>query len=60
MRESFQNTVHIGDKVYLIKLKMAGKKYDHYVVCRTRENKVVFDTLFLGIHEMRERIDKFN
>lgn len=24
MRESFKNTVHIGDKVYLIKLKMAG------------------------------------
>ena len=60
MRESFRKTVQIGDKVYLIKLKIGGKKYDHYVICRPVENKIVFDNLFLGIVEMRDRIDKFN
>ena len=60
MRASFKNMVLIGDKVYLIKLKIGGKKYDHYVICRPGENKIVFDKLFLGIHEMRDRIDKFN
>ena len=60
MRESFRKTVQIGDKVYLIKLKIGGRKYDHYVICRPVENKIVFDNLFLGIDEMRDRIDKFN
>lgn len=60
MRESFRKTVQIGDRVYLIKLKIGGKKYDHDVICRPGENKIVFDNLFLGIHEMRDRIDKFN
>ena len=60
MKESFRQTVQIGDKVYLIKLKIGGKKYDHHVICRPGENKIVFDNLFLGIHETRDRIDKFN
>ena len=59
MREHFKKTVHVGDKVYNIKLKIGGKEYDHYVICRPGENKVVFDMFFLGIHEMRETIDKF-
>jgi hypothetical protein len=60
MRESFIKTVQIGDKVYLIKLKIESMEYDHSVICRPVENKIVFDNLFLGIHEMRDRIDKFN
>ena len=60
MRDNFQKNVNVGDKVYLIELKIGGKKHDHYVICRPGENKIVFDHLFLGIHEMRERIDKFN
>lgn len=60
MRESFREAVYRGDKVYLIKLKIERKKYDHYVICRPGENKIVFDNLFLGIHEMRDRIGKFN
>lgn len=60
MRESFRKTVHIGDKVYLVKLKIEGKKYDHYVVCRPGENKIVFDNLFLGILEVRDKVDQFN
>lgn len=58
MRESFRKTVQIGDKVYLIKLKIGGKKYDHHVICRPGENEIVFDNLFLGIQEMKDRIDK--
>ncbi|MGV8138581.1 MAG: hypothetical protein AB2L20_25545 [Mangrovibacterium sp.] len=60
MRESFRKTVQIGDKVYLIKLKIESREYNHYVICRPGKNKIVFDNLFLGIHEMRDRIDKFN
>ncbi|WP_320167788.1 hypothetical protein [Mangrovibacterium marinum] len=60
MRESLRKTVHIGDKVYLIKLKIEGKEYDHYVICRPGENKIVFDNLFLGIDEIRDRIERFN
>ncbi|WP_159523823.1 hypothetical protein [Sunxiuqinia indica] len=60
MRESFRKTVYIGDRVYLIKLKIGSRKYDHYVICRPVENKIVFDNLFLGIDEMKDRIDKFN
>lgn len=60
MRENFKENVYIGDKVYLIKLKIGGKKYDHHVICRPGENKIVFDHLFLEIHETRDRIDKFN
>ncbi len=41
-------------------MKAAGMEYDHYVICRPGENKIVFDNLFLGITEMRDRIDKFN
>ncbi|MGV8093036.1 MAG: hypothetical protein AB2L24_14355 [Mangrovibacterium sp.] len=60
MRESFRKTVHVGDKVYLIRLKTEGTKYNHYVICRPGENKIVFDNLFLKIDEIRDRIDKFN
>ncbi len=60
MRKSFRKIVQIGDEVYLIKLKIGGKEYDHYVICRPVENKIVFDNLFLGMREMRDRIDKFN
>ena len=60
MRESFRKTVQIGDKVYLIKLKIGGKKYNHHVICRPGEDKIVFDNLFLGIHETRDMLDKLN
>jgi hypothetical protein len=59
MRKYFKETVHIGDKAYNIKLKIDGKEYDHYVICRPTENRVMFDNLFLRIHEMREDIVKY-
>ena len=59
MKEYFKNTVHIGDKVYNIKLKIEGKQYVHYVICRPGENRVVFDHLFLKIHEIKDDIDKY-
>ncbi len=58
MREYFRKTINIGDKVYVIKMTIGGKKYDHHVVCRPGENKIVFDTLFLGIYEKRDILDK--
>src|SRR5690554_2916726 len=57
LQQHFQNTVNIGDEVYNIKLKVEGTKYNHYVICRPKENKVVFDNLFLEINEIRYRLD---
>lgn len=56
-KQYFINTVHVGDKVYSIKLKVQNKTYNHYVICRPKENKVVFDNLFLDINEIRYRLD---
>lgn len=58
MRTQFRNTVHIGDKVYSIKLKITGQTYDHYVICRPGDNRIVYDQLFLGISEVRDVLIK--
>ncbi|MFD0988705.1 hypothetical protein ACFQ1R_01235 [Mariniflexile jejuense] len=57
MNERFKNIVTLGDKVYKIKLKICQKEYDHYVICRPQENKIVYDNLFLAISEYRYRLN---
>ncbi len=43
-----------------LKLKIEGNEYDHYVICTPGESKIVFDSLFSGMDEMRDRIETFN
>jgi hypothetical protein len=57
MKEYFKNIVNLGDKVYKIKLKINQKEYNHYVICRPKENKIVYDNLFLDIRELRYRLN---
>ncbi|PCH70287.1 MAG: hypothetical protein COC06_05210 [Bacteroidales bacterium] len=57
-KKFFINLVHIGDKVYNIRMKINNREYDHYVICRPGDNKVVSDNLFLGITVIRDRLDK--
>ncbi|WP_186754187.1 hypothetical protein [Echinicola salinicaeni] len=58
MRDVFKDKVHIGDKVFLVKLEIEDKKYDHYVICSSVENKVVYDNLFFGIEEKKDALDR--
>lgn len=45
LREHAQ-VIHIGDKVYMIKLFINKKLYNHYVVCNSQSHRIVFDNLF--------------
>jgi len=58
-KESFYNTVQIGDKVFAIRLKTRGQEYIHYVICRPEKNKIIFDNLFFGINEMSDRLEMY-
>jgi len=56
MQISFNETVEIGDKVFVIKFKhynkneMNYKFYNNYIICNSETNKVVHDHFFLGIY----------
>jgi hypothetical protein len=38
--------IHIGDKIYLIKVQIKEQIYDHYVVCDSQNHQIVWDDLF--------------
>jgi hypothetical protein len=59
MKNQFMERVNIGDKVYLIKLKAKGKIYDHYVICRPNENKIVSYDFLLNIYDTRANLQKW-
>ena len=56
IQQFFMNQVQIEDKVYKIVLQTKGKTYNHYVVCRPSNNKIVFDMVFMGIKESENQI----
>lgn len=50
MKKAFKDAVQIGDKIYKIKIEISGKIYYHYVFCRPSTNKVIYDPIFLHLH----------
>jgi hypothetical protein len=38
--------IHIGDKIYLIKVQIKKQVYDHYVVCDSQNHQIVWDDFF--------------
>jgi hypothetical protein len=45
-RATFPQKVHIGDHVYMITMKIEGKKYHNYAICNSQNHRVVWDNLF--------------
>jgi hypothetical protein len=43
MKELFMEFIHVGDRVYEIKIKYVGLEYTAYAFCRPGENRVVLD-----------------
>jgi hypothetical protein len=43
MKKLFMEFLHVGDKVFEIKIKYVGSEYAVYAFCRPGENRVVFD-----------------
>lgn len=58
-KEFFKKNRYVGDKVYLIRLKSNKKVYDHYVICRPEENRIVSNDALLRINGIKMDIDKW-
>jgi hypothetical protein len=58
MKKLFMGHIHVGDKVFEIKIKYAGTEYTALAFCRPGENHVILDTwkfmetrdLYFGLH----------
>lgn len=57
-RKNFKKKVQQGDKIYIIKLKVDGRKYNHYAVCRPSNHEIVYDPLFTQITGVKYRLDQ--
>ncbi len=46
---SFNEKIHFGDKVYLVRFRYGGAIYPVYVICNSESKKVVWDNFFMDI-----------
>jgi hypothetical protein len=54
LKHNLKNTIQVGDKVYLIKLKIKGVYAENHVFCSSKTNEIIFDRLFLGLIKLKK------